>query len=72
MVVSDDHHLARIGLELMGLANEKEVNDLLLVLGFFFGELDFGVVIVIVVIIGETGIVKEKVFERLGLIITTS
>ena len=51
MVVSDGHRLARVGLELMGLASEDEMNDLLLELGFFFGELGFGVFVVIVVFI---------------------
>ena len=67
MVVSDGHRLARIGLELIGLASEDEANDLLLKLGFFFGELGFGVVVVIVVVVGEMSRVEEKVFEGLGL-----
>ena len=51
----------------MGPASEDEANDLLLELGFFFGELGFGVVVVIVVVVGEMSRVEEKVFEGLGL-----
>ena len=68
MVVSDGHRLARIGLELMGLASEDEANDLLLELGLIFGELGFG----IVVNVEEMGRVEENVFEGLRLGITTS
>ena len=57
----------KFGLELMGLANEDEANDLLLKLGLFFDELGFGVIVV-----EEMGRVKENVFEGLGLEITVT
>lgn len=64
VMLPNRHRLTRIGFEGIGLAAENDPDDVLLELGFFFGELGL-VLVVIVFIAREIGGVEEKFFEGL-------